>query len=72
MRPVINLKSLNEYIFPRHFKIKGSHTLKDLIKGNDWMTKVDMKDAYFIIPIRGAKKRMETSGDVQHSTLLHP
>ena len=51
MRPVINLKRLNEYVVPHHFKMEGIHTLKDLLRRNDWMTKVDLKDAYFTIPI---------------------
>ena len=51
MRPVVNLKRLNEYIVPHHFKMEGIHTLRDLLRLNDWMTKVDLKDAYFMIPI---------------------
>ena len=47
MRPVINLKRLNEYVVPHHFKMEGIHILRDLLKRNDWMTKVDLKDAYF-------------------------
>ena len=51
MRPVINLRTLNTYIPPHHFKMEGLHTLRDLLKEGDWMTKVDLKDAYFMIPI---------------------
>jgi hypothetical protein len=51
MRPVINLKSLNEFIVPHHFKMEGIQTVKDLLKSGEWMTKVDLKDAYFTIPI---------------------
>ena len=50
-RPVINLKKLNEYVCTEHFKMEGIHLLKDLLRNKDWMVKVDMKDAYFIIPI---------------------
>lgn len=52
MRPVIDLKSLNNYIPPHHFKMEGLHTLRDLLKKGDWMTKVDLKDAYFMIPFQ--------------------
>ncbi len=31
MRPVINFKSLSEYVVPQHFKMEGIHTLKDLL-----------------------------------------
>ena len=51
MRLVINLKRLNKYVVPHHFKMEGIHTLKDLLRRSNWMTKVDLKDAYFMIPI---------------------
>ena len=51
MRPVINLKRLNEYVVPQHFKMEGIHTLTELLKRGDWMTKIDLKDVYFTIPI---------------------
>ena len=51
MRPVINLKRLNEWVKPQHFKMEGIGTLKELLRVNDWMVKVDLKDAYFTVPI---------------------
>ena len=54
MRPVVKLYGLNEYIVRHHFKMEGIHTLKDLMKFGDWMTKVDLKDAYFIIPVHNS------------------
>ena len=48
MRPVINLKRLNEWVEPQHFKMKGMGTLKELLRVNDWMVN---KDAYFTVPI---------------------
>ena len=51
MRPVINLKALNQFVVTRHFKMEGIHTLRDLLQPNDWLTKIDLKDAYFAIPI---------------------
>ena len=50
-RPIINLKRLNAFVKTEHFKMEGIHMLKDLLKPNDWMVKVDMKDAYFMVPI---------------------
>ena len=50
-RPVINLKSLNKFVYTEHFKIEGIHILRDLLRAGDWMTKVDLKDAYFMVPI---------------------
>lgn len=51
MRPVINLKKLNEWVAPQHFKMEGMGTLRELLRVNDWMVKVDLKDAYFTIPM---------------------
>ncbi len=50
-RPVINLKCLNEFIKPEHFKMEGMHMLKDVLQQNDFMVKLDLKDAYLTIPL---------------------
>ena len=31
--------------------MEGTHLLRDLLQPNDWMGKIDLKDAYFVIPI---------------------
>ncbi|XP_022784519.1 uncharacterized protein LOC111325067 [Stylophora pistillata] len=50
-RPVFNLRQLNRFIQYKHFKMEGIHMLKDLPKPNDFMAKIDLKDAYFTVPI---------------------
>jgi len=50
-RPVINLKGLNQFLEYQHFKMEGIHMLRDLLKENDHLVKIDLKDAYFTIPI---------------------
>ena len=50
-RPVINLKHLNEFVKSKHFKMEGLHTVKGLLRQHDWMAKVDLKDAFFMVPI---------------------
>ena len=50
-RPVVNLKALNKFVAEEHFKMEGFHMVKDLVKPGDWLTELDLKDAYFLIPI---------------------
>ena len=50
-RPVINLKALNSCVLYQHFKMEGLHLLKDLIQPGDYMVKLDLKDAYFSVPV---------------------
>ena len=56
-RPVINLKALNQFVNTEHFKMEGIHTVKDLLRHGDWLAKVDLKDAYFVIPIDPTHRR---------------
>ena len=50
-RPAFNLRQLNQFIKYEHFKMEGIHKLRDLLKPNDFMAKIDLKDAYFTVPI---------------------
>jgi len=50
-RPVINLKMLNYHVKSEHFKMEILHTVKSLPKKEDCMTKVDLKDAFFMVPM---------------------
>ncbi|XP_078534007.1 uncharacterized protein LOC144820300 [Lissotriton helveticus] len=50
-RPVINLRSFNEWLIYRHFKMEGIHLLRDLLLQNDWLVRLDLKDAYLSVPI---------------------
>ncbi len=57
-RPIINLKALNLFVHKVHFKMEGIHMLKDVLKKGDWMTKIDLKDAYFMIPVAPNHRRL--------------
>lgn len=50
-RPVINLKDLNTFLQYDCFKIEGVHLFCNLLQPHDWFGKIDLKDAYFVIPI---------------------
>ena len=49
--PIINLKSLNKFVHHVHFKSEGIQSLRDIILPQDFMIKLDLKDAYFSIPV---------------------
>ncbi|XP_053309715.1 uncharacterized protein LOC128471763 [Spea bombifrons] len=56
-RPVINLKDLNRWVTYQHFKMEGIHNLRDLILPEDWLTKIDLQDAYLTVPIHVPHQR---------------
>ena len=45
-RPVVDLKCLNHYVKTEHFKMEDLHLLPDLLQAQEWMVKLDLKDAY--------------------------
>ena len=49
--PVVNLKDLNRNFPYRHFKMEGLFLLKEMLLPGDKMCKIDLKDAYFAIPL---------------------
>ena len=50
-RPVINLKPLNLLIQKQKFKMEGAKVIRDLLQRGDWMTSIDLKDAYLSVPV---------------------
>ena len=52
LRPVISLKPLNKCIVKKHFKMDTLAKTLNLIKVEDWAISLDLKDAYFHIPIQ--------------------
>lgn len=50
-RPVVNLKSLNMHKVTYYFKMESIRTVKGLMQRGDWLTKLDLKDAYLSVPI---------------------
>lgn len=49
--PVINLHKFNEWLVYHHFKMEGIHLLRDILRPQDWMVRLDLKDAYLLIPV---------------------
>ena len=50
-RPIINLRQLNKYVKYVHFKMDSIHSLIDLLSRGSYMAKLDLKDAYFSVPV---------------------
>ena len=50
-RPIINLKGLNTFLTAHKFKMEGISTITHTIREGDWLSKLDLKDAYFTVPI---------------------
>ena len=57
MRPVINLKALNRFLEPVHFKMEHLLTILPLLERGSYMTSLDLKDAYFSLPIAKAFRK---------------
>ena len=49
--PVINLKALNRFQCREKFKMEELHTVCSLPRRDDYMMKLDLQDAYFVVPI---------------------
>ncbi len=56
-RPVINLKFLNHFMDKIRFKMEGLPAVLNLIQPGDFLTSIDLKDAYFNVPIRTSDRK---------------
>ncbi|KAK3893317.1 hypothetical protein Pcinc_002872 [Petrolisthes cinctipes] len=50
-RPVLDLSSLNRYVTTTQFRMETVRTVLSVICSHEWMTAIDLKDAYFQILI---------------------
>lgn len=57
-RPILNLRALNSFVVYHHFKMEGWHTVKSLLLPGDFMTRIDLKDAYLSIPIHPTQRNL--------------
>ena len=48
---IINLKKLNASVDASHFKMESVKNIVSMVHRNIWMASVDLKDAFFTIPI---------------------
>ena len=50
-RLILNLKLLNNCLSPPHFKMEGIQCVQYVITQKDYMTKIDLKDAYLTVAV---------------------
>lgn len=56
-RFILNLKKLNQYINTEHFKLEDIRTACKLMSKNCYMASIDLKEAYFSVPISANSKK---------------
>ena len=50
-RMILDLTWVNKHIEYQHFKMCSLETAKDMMRTNCWMASIDLKDAYYSVPI---------------------
>ena len=51
IRPILDLRALNKYLRRYKFRMLTHTSLLRLVRQDDWFTSVDLKDAYFHVPV---------------------
>ena len=55
-RPIIDLSPLNQFIPKFPFRMETPATIRSALRPGDWLTSIDLKDAYFHVPIHKASR----------------
>jgi hypothetical protein len=56
-RPIVNLRPLNSCIRYEHFKMENLNSVRSLLREEDFMVKIDLKDAYFLVGVRESLRK---------------
>ncbi|MEL7523483.1 MAG: reverse transcriptase domain-containing protein, partial [Cyanobacteria bacterium J06553_1] len=56
-RPVLDVSALNKYVILTPFTMESPKSVLASIRRNDWMTSIDLKDAYFQVPVHPASRK---------------
>ncbi|KAG1037478.1 hypothetical protein G6F43_012859 [Rhizopus delemar] len=57
IRPILDCRRINNFVQCEHFKMEGVPTLREMIQKGDFLTKIDLKDAYVVVPIHQKSRR---------------
>ena len=57
-RPVFDLKALNRFVSKEKFKMTTPRVVTNALHRGDWAVSIDLKDAYFHVPIHAKSKRL--------------
>ena len=57
-RPVFDLKSLNAFVVKEKFKMATPRVVTSALHKGDWAVSIDLKDAYFHVPIHVRSRRL--------------
>lgn len=73
MRFILNLRDLNSYISPPHFKLENWRTVIRLLLPSFKMASIDLEDAYLLLPIHYSCRkflRFQWQGEIYEFTSL--
>ena len=73
VRLILNLKKLNTFVTYEHFKMEDVRCVKDLLNQNEFMCKLDLRDAYLTVPVQTSHQtflRFQWQGKVYQYTAL--
>ena len=56
-RPVIDLSTLNRYVDCPHFQMETADTIRRSIQPGEWVTSIDISDAYYHVPVAPAVRK---------------
>lgn len=56
-RVILDLSDLNKYLQYQHFKMENIHTAIELISENSFLASVDLRDAYYTVPVHPTHRK---------------
>ncbi|MEL7079526.1 MAG: reverse transcriptase domain-containing protein [Cyanobacteria bacterium J06582_2] len=56
-RPVLDVSALNKFVSLTKFKMESPKSVLSAIIRGDWMASIDLKDAYFQVPVHPASRK---------------